>query len=295
MHSQAMRSAPPPVVVRQIDTQNTTKSKKQQWSEGAGTGEARRATRLHKLASSNKSVTLRWIHEPWPTVGGSAARRAHAPPRPSAPSRRLHHPPLTHSLTLSTRTKIRHLQLFRHTTDKMPATTFLATAPITDYEGKTPAADFIVASKLTKKKRSFEDAFGDDAALDTVRPEKRARFFTTASPEKVRRIEEREENRTTPCDNRAMRWMVVEGCGRGMMTLQQAENCTEQPTTYGSEKRGATRERTHTHTRSQSPILLFDVWKDCTRELNARLVNQSYPSRRYAADVDPSISFTRSI
>ena len=104
------------------------------------------------------------------------------------------------------------------------------------------ATDFIVASTLvTKKKRSFEDAFGDDAALDTVRPEKRARFFTTASPEKVRRIEEREENRTTPCDNRAMRWMVVEGCGRGMMTLQQAENCTEQPTTYGSEKRGATR------------------------------------------------------
>ena len=100
MHSQAMRSAPPPVVVRQIDTQNTTKSKIQQWSEGAGTGEARRATRLHKLASSNKSVTLRWIHEPWPTVGGSAARRAHAPPRPSAPSRRLHHhPPLTHSLS----------------------------------------------------------------------------------------------------------------------------------------------------------------------------------------------------
>ena len=105
----------------------------------------------------------------------------------------------------------------------MPATTFLATAPIADYEGKTPAADFIVASKLTKKKRSFEDAFGDDAALDTVRPEKRARFIT-ASPEKVTRIEEREENRTTPCDNRAMRWMVVEVCGRGMMTLQQAEN-----------------------------------------------------------------------
>ena len=86
------------------------------------------------------------------------------------------------------------------------------------------ATDFIVASTLvTKKKRSFEDAFGDDAALDTVRPEKRARFIT-ASPEKVTRIEEREENRTTPCDNRAMRWMVVEVCGRGMMTLQQAEN-----------------------------------------------------------------------
>ena len=152
-------------------------------------------------------------------------------------------PPTTHSLTLSTRTKIRHLQLFRHTTDKMPATTFLATAPIADYEGKTPAADFIVP---TKKKRSFEDAFGDDAALDTVRPEKRARFIT-ASPEKVTRIEEREENRTTPCDNRAMRLMVVEVCGRGMMTLQQAENCTEQPTTMARKREGRPA-NVHTHT-----------------------------------------------